>query len=101
MREYPGNDKLIKQYLKYLRGFFKTEESEHFLALGYLTGILPIKKVDGESTLSNFSEYTMTDPDWLTSYFGFTQKEVWRLCEEYDLDPLLHLIILSGCPTPD
>ncbi len=88
VREYPGNDKLIKQYLKYLRGFFKTEESKHFLALGYLTGILPIKKVDGESALNNFSEYTMTDPDWLTSYFGFTQKEVWRLCEEYDLDPL-------------
>ena len=61
VRDDPENSELIKNYLKYLRGYFKTEESKKFLALGYITGILPIKKVDGESALNNFSEYTMTD----------------------------------------
>ena len=87
VRDDPDNGTLIKQYLKYLRGFFKTEESKHFLALGYITGILPIKKVDGESALNNFSEFTMTDPDMLSTYFGFTQREVLDLCDKYDMDP--------------
>ena len=87
VRDAPENEELIKQYLKYLRGFFKTEESKQFLALGYITGILPIKKVNGESALNNFTEYTMTEPGKLQSYFGFTQSEVEKLCERYDEDP--------------
>ena len=47
VRDAPEDEELIKRYFKYLRGFFKTEESKGFLALGYITGILPIKKVDG------------------------------------------------------
>ena len=35
VRDDPDNGELIRQYLKYLRGFFKTEESKRFLALGY------------------------------------------------------------------
>lgn len=30
---------------------FKSEESKNFLALGYITGILPIKKIKDESAL--------------------------------------------------
>lgn len=84
IRDDPENTELIKNYLKYLRGFFKTEESKKFLALGYITGILPIKKVDGESALNNFSEYTMTDPGELVGYFGFTQAEVERECRSHN-----------------
>ena len=84
IRDAADNEELILQYLKYLRGFFKTEESKKFLALGYITGILPIKKIKGESALNNFSEYTMTEPGDFVSYFGFTQKEVEKLCEMYD-----------------
>ena len=86
VRDAPDNDELIGDYLKYLRGFFKTEESKQFLALGYITGILPIKKVDGESALNNFSEYTMAEPGELTSHFGFTQEEVVKLCDRYGVD---------------
>ncbi|MCR4908976.1 MAG: ATP-binding protein [Lachnospiraceae bacterium] len=86
VRDAPDNEALIRDYLKYLRGFFKTEESKNFLALGYITGILPIKKVNGESALNNFSEYTMTDPGELMTYFGFTQEEVNALCDRYDVD---------------
>ncbi len=75
VRDAPDNEELIRDYLKYLRGLFKTEESKKFLALGYITGILPIKKVNGESALNNFMEYTMTDPKELQTYFGFGRKD--------------------------
>ncbi len=87
VRDAPENEELIREYLKYLRSFFKTEESKQFLALGYITGILPIKKVDGESALNNFMEYTMTDPGELQTFFGFTQDEINVLCERYGEDP--------------
>ncbi len=83
VRDDPDNEELIRQYLKYLRGFFKTEESKRFLALGYITGILPIKKMNGESALNNFTEYTMTDPGELQTFFGFTDDEVAELCGRY------------------
>ena len=62
IRDAKTDHKLIMEYLSYLRGFFKTEESKEFLALGYITGILPIKKFDGESAMNNFREYTMISP---------------------------------------
>ena len=83
VRDSPDDEKLILDYLRYLRGFFKTEESKQFLALGYITGILPIKKVRGESALNNFREFTMTRPDELVTYFGFTEQEVEGLCKRY------------------
>lgn len=35
---------LIHNYLQFLHSLFKSEESKYFLALAYITGILPIKK---------------------------------------------------------
>ena len=87
IRDAAENEELIRSYLRYLRGFFKTEESKHFLALGYITGILPIKKVNGESALNNFMEYTMTEPRELLPYFGFTQEELEVQCKRYSEDP--------------
>ncbi|MCR5791288.1 MAG: ATP-binding protein [Lachnospiraceae bacterium] len=84
IRDAADNEELIREYLRYLRGFFKTEESKQFLAIGYITGILPIKKVNGESALNNFMEYTMTDPKELQTFFGFTQEEINGLCERYE-----------------
>ncbi len=86
IRNAKDDEKLISDYLKYLRGFFKTEESKQFLALGYITGILPIKKVKDESALNNFDEYTMIHPDGLATYFGFTEEEVEKLCAERKID---------------
>ncbi len=87
IRDDPDNEKLILDYLKYLRGFFKTEEAKKFLALGYITGILPIKKIEGESALNNFDEYTMTDPGEMQTYFGFTGEEILELCKRYHKEP--------------
>ena len=33
---------LVHEYLKFLHSLFKSEESKSFLALAYITGILPI-----------------------------------------------------------
>ena len=71
---------LIHKYLQFLHSLFKSEESKSFLALAYITGILPIKKIKDESALNNFSEYTMLDSYPITQYYGFTENEVRELC---------------------
>lgn len=77
---------LVHKYLQFLHALFKSEESKSFLALGYITGILPIKKIKDESALNNFREYTMVDSYPITEYYGFTENEVKILCEEYNMD---------------
>lgn len=82
-----SNDKeLVHRYLQFLHSLFKSEESKSFLALAYITGILPIKKIQDESALNNFREYTMLDSYPITEYYGFTEEEVKGLCREYDMD---------------
>ena len=51
----------------------------------YLTGILPIKKAQTQSSLNNFDEYTMLNPGPLASFIGFTE-EVKNLCDTYHVD---------------
>ena len=77
---------LIHKYLQFLHSLFKSEESKSFLALAYITGILPIKKIEDESALNNFKEYTMLKSKPITEYFGFTEAEVKNLCAECDMD---------------
>ncbi len=48
------NEEIVHKYLQFLHSLFKSEESKSFLALAYITGILPIKKVKDESALNNF-----------------------------------------------
>ena len=82
-----SNDKeLVHKYLQFLHSLFKSEESKSFLALAYITGILPIKKIKDESALNNFREYTMLDSYPITEYYGFTEEEVRKLCTEHDMD---------------
>ena len=82
-----SNDKeLVHKYLQFLHSLFKSEESKAFLALAYITGILPIKKIKDESALNNFDEYTMLKSKPITEYYGFTEEEVRELCKEHDMD---------------
>ena len=69
---------LVHQYLQFLHSLFKSEESKSFLALAYITGILPIKKIKDESALNNFREYTMMDSYPVTEFFGFTENELFE-----------------------
>ena len=81
-----ADQNLIHNYLQFLHSLFKSEESKSFLALGYITGILPIKKIKDESALNNFQEYTMLKSRPITKYYGFTEDEVKELCKKYDMD---------------
>lgn len=85
IRNYSDRQDLVHKYMQFLHSLFKSMESAEFLALGYVTGILPIKKVNDESALNNFREYTMLDSKNLTQYYGFTEDEVKELCEKYDM----------------
>lgn len=85
-RENKNDEAAQKEYITLLRGLFKDAPSKKFLKLGYLTGILPIKKYGTESALNNFDEFTMTNPRRLSEFVGFTEEEVLDLCKEYDMD---------------
>ncbi|MBE6843582.1 MAG: hypothetical protein E7510_12255 [Ruminococcus sp.] len=86
VRNFSDRPKIVHEYLQFLHSLFKSEESQEFLALGYITGILPIKKIKDESALNNFLEYTMIDSKEFTPYFGFTEKETEELCKKYDMN---------------
>lgn len=81
-REYEQNREAQKKYLDFLRFWLKDKE---YIALAYMTGILPIKKYGSHSALNMFMEYSMTDPGNLAEFFGFTEEEVKGLCDEYDM----------------
>jgi hypothetical protein len=57
-----------------------------YIALAYMTGILPIKKYGEHSALNMFTEYSMITPRQLASYTGFTEEEVQELCAKYHMD---------------
>jgi hypothetical protein len=85
-RDDKSDTKVQERYINLLRGLFKGNSSKKFLALAYITGILPIKRYNSESALNNFDEYTMTNPATLAKYIGFTEDEVKTLCQEYNMD---------------
>ncbi len=77
---------IVHRYLQLLHTLFKSDETKSFLALGYITGILPIKKIQDESALNNFEEFTMLNSYPITEYYGFTKEEVKALSDKYDMD---------------
>ena len=86
VRNHADRQDLVHRYMQFLHDLFKSEESKSFLALGYITGILPIKKIQDESALNNFSEYTMVSSKHLTTYYGFTESEVRGLCDRFQMN---------------
>ena len=71
------------EYLDFLRDWMKDKP---YIALAYMTGILPIKKYGEHSALNMFTEYSMITPRQLASYTGFTEEEVQGLCAKYHMD---------------
>lgn len=70
-------------YLDFLRDWLKDQP---YVALAYITGILPIKKYGEHSALNMFDEYSMIKPMQLAEYAGFTDDEVQAICAEYSLN---------------
>ena len=78
MRERQESETIQKQYLDFLRNLLKDQP---YVALAYMTGILPVKKYGQHSALNMFQEYSMTNQKKLEEYTGFTEEEVKELCE--------------------
>ncbi len=82
MREKKEDPDSLKQYLEWLKAIFKDKP---YVALAYMTGILPIKKYGSHSALNMFTEYSMTEPLNLGQYIGFTEDEVKDICKQHDV----------------
>lgn len=69
-----------RSYLRFLRSLLKSKE---YVALSYMTGILPIAKYSDGSELNMFAEYNMATKAKFSEYFGFSDEEVDRLFRIY------------------
>ncbi len=82
-RIWKDDQKGQTKYLDFLRDWLKDKP---YIALAYITGILPIKKYGEHSALNMFTEYSMMAPRQLAAYTGFTEDEVKWLCDRYGRD---------------
>jgi len=82
-REHRESFENQKIYLDFLRRILKDQS---YVALVYMTGILPIKKYGKHSALNMFTEIAMTNAVPLQEFTGFTEDEVKVLCDKYNKD---------------
>ena len=82
MREHMNDKESQRVYLDFLRNWLKDKE---YVALAYMTGILPIKKYGTHSALNMFDEFSMLSSKGIEKYIGFTDEEVINLCGQYDV----------------
>ncbi|WP_234124168.1 AAA family ATPase [Clostridium hydrogenum] len=66
-------------FLEFLRNLLKDQS---YVALVYMTGVLPIKKYSSGSALNMFDEFTFLKDRTFDEYFGFTEDEVKMLCNK-------------------
>ena len=66
-------------FLEFLRDLLKDRP---YVALAYMTGVLPIKRYSTGSALNMFKEYTMLNDPSFENFFGFTEEEVAALCKQ-------------------
>ena len=83
MRENMDNKDAQKIYLNFIRNLLKDKT---YVALAYMTGILPIKKYGSHSAVNMFYEYSMLESVPFQTFTGFTGEEVKSLCEQYEID---------------
>ena len=72
-RENKSDAEGQRVYLDFLRDWLKDKD---YVALAYMTGILPIKKYGKHSALNMFDEYSMIFTMQMAKYTGFTDDEV-------------------------
>ncbi len=80
------DEKTQTKYVNFLRSMFKSNTADDVFLLVYMTGILPIIKVESQSALNNFDEYSVIRPAKTAKYYGFTPDEVINICNKYNLD---------------
>lgn len=69
-----------KDFIHFLSNLLKDKP---YVAMTYMTGILPIAKYSAGSELNMFLEYTMITREKFSEYFGFLEKEVDELYQRY------------------
>ncbi len=69
-----------RDFINYLSALTK---DAGYLALTYMTGVLPIAKYSSGSSINHFKEYTLSSREKFGTFFGFTREEVDTLYEEY------------------
>ncbi|MCD7745416.1 MAG: ATP-binding protein [Lachnospiraceae bacterium] len=79
-RTHKNDEEAQKKYLDFLRNLLKDQS---YVALAYMTGILPIKKYGKHSALNMFYEYSILNAKPIEEFTGFTQEEVKSLCGQY------------------
>lgn len=94
MRERQESEKQQKRYLNFLRDLLKNQP---YVALAYVTGILPVKKFGQHLALNMLYEYSMINQKALEKYTGFTEDEVKALCMRFDMDLTGFAPISCGC----
>ena len=83
IRDEAQNQNIQEAYIGLLRRMFKGIEPTKYMALAFLTGILPIKKLKTQSALNNFDEFTMLGSGNMAPYIGFTEEEVKALAGNF------------------
>lgn len=68
-------------FLEVIRNLLKDQP---YVAMAYMTGVLPIKKYSSGSALNMFDEHTMLNDMMYGDYFGFTENEVKQLCKNQE-----------------
>lgn len=81
-REHKNDMETQSAYLIFLRNLLKDRS---YVALAYMTGILPVKKYGIHSALNMFTEVSMTNTREYSEFTGFTESEVQALCQKYDM----------------
>lgn len=81
--DYIFNNNLFTEnqndFLEFLRNLLKDQP---YVALAYMTGVLPIKKYSSGSALNMFDEFTFLKDRMYGEYFGFTEEEAKKLCDK-------------------
>ena len=81
--DYIFNNNLFQEnqndFLEFLRNLLKDEP---YVAMCYMTGVLPIKKYSSGSALNMFDEFTFLKDRKYGKYFGFTEDEIKSLCKK-------------------
>ena len=90
--DYIFNNSLFEEnqnnFLEFLRNLLKDQP---YVALCYMTGVLPIKKYSSGSALNMFDEFTFLKDRKFGRYFGFTEEEVIDLCRKNNEIKFEHL----------
>jgi len=76
-----NNNLFLEEQNEFLTFLMKLLKDQPYVALAYMTGILPIKKYSTGSALNMFDEYTTLQDSLYGDYFGFIEDEVKKLCE--------------------